>query len=82
MPVPAIILGIVQLLDIIAHRTNKYPDEADALQAAVPTLIGIASRASGETEAETAARLAQHDALIAKYANPPAGAAPAPLVKP
>lgn len=74
MPIAAIIGLAVEILDVIANRTNKYPAEADALASVTPKLLAIVSMAAQETPDQTAARLSTHDALIAKYANPPSTA--------
>ena len=81
MPLPLIIGAAAQLLDIILGATRKDPSTAPHFAPVVGQLITIASQAAGETEAETAARLANHDAIVKQYASaPPDGAAP--LVKP
>lgn len=67
--------GAVQLLDIVLKFTSKNPATAPSFAPLVGSLIESASRAAGETETETAQRLATHDAMVALYAaGPPPGA--------
>ena len=73
----AIISGAAQMLDIVWKRAVKVPDEAPGLAQLVPGIISIASRAAEETAEETARRLADHDAAVARYAaGPPSGVKP------
>lgn len=73
----AIISGAVQILDILWKRAAKVPVEAPGLGQLVPGIISIASRAAEETAEETARRLADHDAAVARYAaGPPPGVTP------
>lgn len=71
MPVALIISGAVQILDIILKRSAKNPADAVRLSGLVGPLIEICSRAAEETQEQTAARLAAHDALVDQYAAAP-----------
>jgi len=75
LPFGLIIAGVAQLLDITLKFTAKNPASIPEVAPTVGKLIQIASRAAGETEEETTARLAEHDAIVAQYAaGPPPGA--------
>lgn len=63
------------ILDIILKNKAKNPDNALQVGPTIGKLIKIVSVAAGETPAETAERLADHDALVKLYAaGPPPGA--------
>lgn len=67
----------VQILDMILKYTSKNPATTPQFSGAVRGVLAIVSRVTEETPAETAARLADHDAAVALYA-----AAPPPGVNP
>lgn len=75
MPLGIILGAAAQLLDIILGATSKHPETVPHFAPVIGSLIGIASRAAGETPDETAKRLATHNATVAQYAGgPPPGA--------
>lgn len=74
----AMIVGAaVQILDMVLKYTSKNPTTAPQFSGVVSTILSICSRATQETAEETATRLANHDAIVAKYAaGPPPGVNP------
>lgn len=69
------ILGFVaQLADIVIGFTAKNPETSPHFAPLFGTLVGIASRTAGETPEQTAKRLSDHDAAVARFATAPAGA--------
>lgn len=71
----AIVSAAATILDILTHLLAKDPSKVPYVSPITTQLIGIASRAAGETESETDARMAAHAATIEKYAaGPPPGA--------
>lgn len=74
----AMIVGAaVQILDMILKYTSKKPGTEPQFAGVVSTILSICSRATEETAEETAKRLANHDAIVAKYAAaPPPGVTP------
>jgi len=75
MGIASILFGIAQLADIVVGFTSKHPETAPHFAPVVGSLIESASRTAGETEEQTAARIAAHDAVVKLYAaGPPPGA--------
>lgn len=75
MPLIVALAGnALELIFKLLHQ-DKAAATASALQPAADAAIRALSQAAGETEAETAARLARHEAAVATYAaGPPPGA--------
>lgn len=68
---PLLVWAITSIADILLKYVLKKPDVADMVAPLLAKLIPILSKATEETPEETAARMAAHDALIAKYASAP-----------
>jgi hypothetical protein len=76
MPIAALIISAAaQLLDITLGFTSRNPETTPHFAPVVGKLVEVASRAAGETEEQTARRLADHDAMVARYAAAPPGRA-------
>lgn len=67
-----IALGLaLSLGDILLKKLLKNPESAPTLAPFAGDIVRIASQAAGESAEETEARIAKHDALVARFAAPP-----------
>lgn len=68
-----ILSAVAAVLDILAQRVLKTPTLGPVFAPLTTALVKTASQAAEETEEQTAARVANHDAIVAKYSKPPGG---------
>lgn len=68
---PLLVWALTSVVDILLKYVLKKPEMADMVAPLLAKLVPVLSRATEETPEETAKRLSDHDAMVAKYAQPP-----------